>query len=101
MPQPVQSQYIYAIGTIEPRFPRVSVEKELAQVIGRAQTASLTDRQALRMILEERQNRYLVRQICWVMTIEGLETYIVVPRDPLDYDALIEVFTCIADPFGS
>jgi hypothetical protein len=24
------------------------------------------------------------------MTIEGLETYIVVPRDPMDYDALIE-----------
>lgn len=97
-PQPVQSQYIYAIGTIEPRFPRVSVEKELAQVIGRAQTASLTDRQALRMILEERQNRYLVRQICWVMTIEGLETYIVVPRDPLDYDALIEFLRASPTP---
>jgi hypothetical protein len=88
--QSVQSQYVYAIGTIEPRFPRVSVEKELAQVIGRAETANLTDRQALRLVLEARQNRYLVRQICWIMTIEGLETYIVVPRDPMDYDALIE-----------
>jgi PatG Domain len=78
--------YVYAIGRIEPRFPRLSVEKELAQVTGRADTAGLNDRQALERVLSERQNRYLVRQLCWVMTIEGLETYILQPRDPVDFD---------------
>jgi hypothetical protein len=28
--------------------------------------------------------------MCWVFTIEGLETYILVPRDPADFDLLIE-----------
>ena len=84
------SPYVYAIGAIEPRFPRVSVERELAQAVGRADATNLTDRQALREVLQARQNRYLVRQLCWVMTIEGLETYIVVPRDSADYDLLIE-----------
>lgn len=82
--------YVYAIGRIEPRFPRPSVEKEFAQVAGKSGTAGLTDRQALQKVLSHRQNRYLARQLCWVMTIEGLETYILVPHDPADLDLLLE-----------
>jgi hypothetical protein len=80
--------YVYALGRIEPRFPRLSVEKEFAQATGRAETVNLTDRQALQRVLQ--QNRYLVRQLCWVMTIAGLETYIVIPRDPSDLNLLVE-----------
>jgi hypothetical protein len=79
---------VYALGRIEPRFPRLSVEKEFAQATGRAETVNLTDRQTLRRVLE--QNRYLVRQLCWVMTVGGLETYIVAPRDPADFSLLVE-----------
>jgi hypothetical protein len=82
--------YVYAIGRIEPRFPRPSVEKEFTQATGRAETAGLTDRQAFQKVLSERQNRYLTRQLCWVMTIEGLETYILAPRDAGDFDLLVE-----------
>lgn len=82
--------HIYAIGTIEPRFPSLAVEKEFAQVTGRAETAGLTDRQALHQLLSERGNRYLVRQLCWVLTVEGLETYVLAPRDPADLDLLVE-----------
>src|SRR5215471_1648584 len=39
--------FVYALGRIDPRFPRVSVEKEFAQVTGREKMAGLTDRQAL------------------------------------------------------
>jgi hypothetical protein len=89
-PDIVPPSYVYAIGRIEPRFPRLSVEKEFAQVTGRADTAGLSDRQALQKVLKERQNRYLARQLCWVLTIEGLETYLLVPRDPADVELLIE-----------
>jgi hypothetical protein len=80
--------YVYSLGTIEPRFPRLSVEKEFAQATGRAETVYLTDRQALQQVLQ--QNRYLVRQVCWVMTVGGLETYILAPRDPTDANLLVE-----------
>lgn len=82
--------YVYAIGRIEPRFPRPSTEKEFAQVAGRAETTGLTDRQVVHDVLSERSNRYLARQMCWVMTIEGMDTYIVIPRDPGDLDLLVE-----------
>lgn len=82
--------YIYAIGRIAPRFPRLSVEKEFAQATGRAGTAGLTDSGALHQVLLQRENRYLVKQLSWVLTIEGLDTYLLHPRDPVDFDLLVE-----------
>jgi hypothetical protein len=88
--------YVYALGRIEPRFPRLSVEKEFAQAAGRAETASLTDRQVMQRVLAD--NRYLVKQLCWVMTISGVETYILVPRDPVDFNLLVETLRTNPDP---
>ena len=84
------TSFVYALGRVDARFPRLSVEKEFAQATGREKTVGLTDREALSKVLSQRQNRYLVRQMCWVLTIEGLETYILVPRDPADLDMLVE-----------
>jgi hypothetical protein len=96
--QTAAANYVYAIGRIEARFPRQSVEKEFIQATGRAATAGLTDRQALQSVLSQRENRYLGRQLCWVMTIEGLETYIMVPRDPADLDLLVEALRPTPSP---
>jgi hypothetical protein len=82
--------YVYTLGRVGWRFPNQSVEKEFAQATGRAETAGLTDRQTIHAVLSQRQNRYLVRQLCWVLSIEGLDTYILVPRDPADLDLLVE-----------
>ena len=86
----VSPPYVYALGSIEPRFPSLGVEKEFAQVTGRTNTAGLTDRQVLQSILSERRSRYLIRHLCWVLTIEGMETYLLRPRDPADIDLLAE-----------
>ena len=82
--------YVYALGKIKHRFPSISVEKEFAQAIGRADTAGLTDEQAFASALSERSNRYLARHLCWVLSIADLDTYILQPNDPADYDLLIE-----------
>src|SRR5690348_11576007 len=60
--------FVYAIGRVEARFPNLSVEKEFAQATGRAETVGKTDQQAFHEVLSQRQNRYLVRQLCWVLT---------------------------------
>ncbi|SOD41685.1 cyanobactin maturation protease PatG family protein [Nitrosovibrio sp. Nv4] len=82
--------YVYAIGRVEARFPNLAAEKEFVQATGRTDTAGKTDQQAFHAVLSERQNRYLVRQLCWVMTIQGLETYLLQPRDPGDIDMLVD-----------
>jgi hypothetical protein len=72
------------------RFPTLAVEKEFAQATGRANTKGLTDRAAAHAVLSEPAKRYHARQVCWELTIEGLETYILIPRDPADYEQLLE-----------
>jgi len=91
--------WIYAIGRIEARFPSVSVEKEFAQATGRSDTKGQTDRQALHAVLSRPENRYLLRQLCFVMTIEGLETYILAPRDPTDISLLVEALRPTPQPW--
>ena len=90
--------YVYAIGRIEVRFPRLSAEKEFAQATGRAETAGQTDQQAFHDVLSKPGNRYLARQLCWVLTIQGLETYLVHPRDPGDLDRLVEAIRPLPSP---
>ena len=90
--------YVFALGRIEPRFPRLAVEKEFAQATGRTETTGLTDHQALHAVLSQRQNRYLMRQLCWVLIIEGLETYLLHPRDSADFDLLVESLRTTPSP---
>jgi hypothetical protein len=84
------TSYVYAIGRVEARFPNLAAEKEFAQVTGRTDTVGKTDQQTFHAVLSQRENRYLVRQLCWVLSIQGLETYLLLPRDPADIDLLVE-----------
>jgi hypothetical protein len=82
--------HVYAIGKIEARFPRLSVEKEFAQAVGREGARGLTDRAVLHATLSKPENRYLARQLCWVMSIGGMDSYLLLPRDPADLSLLVE-----------
>ena len=84
------SGYVYALGRIEPRFPNLSVEKELAQATARAETIGLSDRQAVHAILSKPENAYIARQLCWVLSIEGIDAYVLLPRDSSEVHALVQ-----------
>jgi hypothetical protein len=90
--------YVYAIGRVEARFPSLAAEKEFAQATGRADTAGKTDQQTFHAVLCKRENRYLVRQLCWVLTIQGVETYLLQPRDPADIDLLVQAIRPAPSP---
>jgi PatG Domain len=97
----MSAPYIYPLGQIEARFPRISVEKEFAQAAGRVETAGRTDQQVLYEVLHRRENHYLARQMCWVLMIQGLETYILGPRDPADITLLIGAIEPHENPWMS
>jgi PatG C-terminal len=83
------ASYVYALGRVQPRFPSLGLEKEFAQATGRTERAEdLTDRQVVEAVL--RDNLYIARQMCWVMTIEGLDSYILTPRYPDDIELLLD-----------
>ena len=89
--------YVYAIGRIEARFPTLSVEKEFAQAVKPAQTAGKTDHATMMAVLSDRKNRYLARQMCWVFTIQGMDTYILIPRDA-DIELFVEALRDQREP---
>jgi PatG C-terminal len=95
---PGANAFIYALGRIEARFPSPGVEKEFAQVAGRAPAKNKTDREIMQSVLSSRENRYLARQLCWVLTLQGLETYLLTPRDPVDLELLIEAVRANPQP---
>lgn len=80
---------VYAIGRLEPRFPTIGVEKELAQAIGRQGTADLGHREAIHAVLSRPEHFYLVRQLCWVLTIESVDAYVVAANDAEDVRLLL------------
>lgn len=88
--------FVYALGQIEARFPSLAIEKEYAQVRASTDYAGATDREALIGTISSPENRYLARNMCWVLIIEGLETYILVPRDPRDLELFVDA--CRAEP---
>src|SRR5262245_47932815 len=79
---------VYVVGHIEPRYPSLGVEKESRQATARAGAAHETDREVMAKVLRDKSNKYLVRQFCWVLLIQGIEQYILVPRDG-DYQPLV------------
>ena len=81
--------YVYSIGRMQARFPNLSTEKEFAQVTARTGTAGQTDQQVFSNILSAPENRYLARQMNWVFTIQEVDSYLIVLRDPTDMDVLV------------
>lgn len=82
--------YVYALGKIQPRFSSLSLEKEFLQVAADPEFSGLTGNQLMAKILTKPTHRYLARHLCWVFTIQGIDTYILKPRDVRDYDLFAE-----------
>ena len=90
---------VYVIGHIEPRYPSLAIEKEVRQATARAGDSSKdTDRQVMQKVLHDPNNRYLVRRLCWVLLVQGIEHYILVPRDPADYQQLVDAYRAEPNP---
>jgi hypothetical protein len=94
---PLPPPCIYVIGHIEPRFPLLSIEKEARQITARAGASKDTDREVMAKLLREPANKYLVRQLCWVLSVFDVETYILIPRDG-DYQSLIDAYRAEPSP---
>lgn len=92
------ASYVYAIGRVEPRFPNLAAEKEFAQATGRTDTAGKTDQQTFHAVLSQPGNRYLMRQLCWTLSIQGLDTYLLAARDAADIDLLVEAIRPAPSP---
>ena len=90
--------FVYVLGQIEARFPNRSIEKEYVQIIERSKSANLDHQQAFHSVLSQPENRYLARKLSWILTMEGVPIYILLPTGPEDLDILLEAIRPPACP---
>jgi len=86
----VGGRWVYAIGTVGTRCLTEGVEHELRQALGGDDPMDLHRVGKLRSALTSAENRYLVRELSWVLTIDGIDSYVLQPSDPSDVQSLPE-----------
>ena len=82
---------VYVIGTIDVRFPDPALENEiemLARDLG-LPTGQIEDRAWLFTVLSRIEAGYIARELCWTVSVESEEGYILKPRDPSVWSMLI------------
>jgi hypothetical protein len=78
------------IGDVDFRYPSLAVEKEAMGAMSRANVQGLSNEAALHRVLEAPENAYLVREMCALLLVQDVETYLLLPSSPLDYPMLVE-----------
>ncbi len=90
--------FVYVLGQVEARFPNRSIEKEFVQIIERSKSTNFEHQQAFHSVLSQPENRYLARKLSWVLTMEGVPIYILLPTGPEDLVVLLEAIRPPACP---
>ena len=84
--------FIYVLGSVDIRFPDQSISKSL-QALARRKQIVQDEKKHLRTwcfrVLTEPEARYVARQVCWILTVEGHPAYYLVLRDLHDLPGLI------------
>jgi len=66
------------------------VEKEFAQAAGSPLTGGAADINLLREVLQDPENSYLGRHLCWIFSAQHIEAFVLAPRGDADIARLME-----------
>ncbi|MGW0708020.1 cyanobactin maturation protease PatG family protein [Streptomyces sp. NPDC002643] len=88
---------VYVLGRVHPVFPDVSVQHEFFQVADADGIRDATDADAFHRVLSDPDNRYIARQMCYVLSVQDIDTYILEPADPAGLDDLVEALRPVRD----
>jgi hypothetical protein len=84
------ARWVYAVGQVGTRCLTEGVERELRQAMGGTDPMDIANLARLRAALTKPENRYLVRELCWVLAVDGIDSYVLAPSDPMDILLLAE-----------
>ena len=90
--------YVYALGKLDFNFPNRSIEmeyKHVVEIMNKSidkKTNGLSDIEITHKIFNDPDYLYIPYNICWFLRIEGIETFILVPRHPGLIDRLTKSY---------
>ncbi len=90
--------YVYAIGTLRPIFPDLSVEEEFRYAVRQVPGASVTSYHRVFTYNPSPPEQwptpgqffYIAENCCWLLEIAGVATYLLQPRSPRELRDLID-----------
>lgn len=80
--------YIFAIGRIYPAFPSQSIQEEFNYAYQEFK-AEGPPNALFYQVLSQGQNLYIAQEMCWIVQIQGVDTYIAKPRSDVELYELI------------
>ncbi|MFE1437270.1 hypothetical protein [Streptomyces sp. NPDC058739] len=89
--------YVYVLGRVHAVFPDLSVQHEFFQAAGAGGRTDSSDAEAMYRVLSAPENRYIARQMCFVLSVQDVATYILKPADPTELDELVEALRPVRD----
>lgn len=101
--QSSSSSFIYVLGTVDVRFPDQSISEELQTVarglVAEGRETEMRPDESLRSwyarILKHPEARYVARQLCWILKVEGQFGYYLSLRD---LHELPDLISCLSRP---
>ncbi|NER34100.1 MAG: hypothetical protein F6J93_08665 [Oscillatoria sp. SIO1A7] len=92
--------YIYSsFGVVRPVFPSLSIEKEFYQ-IAPPDSPTPPSKELLFEVVSQTENLYLARQLCWVLTIAQIDSYILEPTSEAQLLYLIAAIRQVQNPLN-
>ncbi|MER6912477.1 hypothetical protein ABT354_12480 [Streptomyces sp. NPDC000594] len=92
--------FVYVLGQVNPVFPDASVQHEFFQAAGVGDIRDASEAEAMHRVLSDPENRYIARQMCYVLAVQGVDTYILVPADPTELIDLLEALHPVKNDRG-
>lgn len=82
-------EFVYAVGTVQARFPSLSLEQEFRSAWGATHYSGPISQADIYRVLSQGQNLYIAREMCWVFQIEDVDVYLLSPRSYVELSDLI------------
>jgi hypothetical protein len=94
---------VYVLGSIDPRSPDPAIDNEIEALATDLSLPSgdVTNPVWLHSVLARDEARYIARELCWILTVERQDAYILKVRDPQDYSELINGLRHPRAPVGT
>lgn len=100
-----QSRFVYVLGSVDIQFPDQSISEELQTVVdtlnkkNKNRNLDPDPNKPLRdwyyRVLSKPEARYVARQVCWILKVEGQPAYYLALRDLHD---LADLISCLGRP---
>ncbi|RFS26219.1 hypothetical protein DVR12_00055 [Chitinophaga silvatica] len=74
---------VYAIGNIYPTFPNKSLEEEYMYAYQEFK-AQGPPNALFYQVLSQGKNLYIAERMCWILSIQGIDSYILIPRSNVE-----------------